>query len=366
MDDPQFPQKPAVPLALLIDLDALAHNYHTVQACLKKGTVVGAVLKANAGGVGIKEAGARLYKEGCRHFFLAYVTEAIELKPFVGDDSFIYVLSGLRRGDEEVYAHYNLIPVLSDVSQVQLWNVFARSKNKCLKAVLHVDTGLTRTGLSAEEVKTLSLLDISNIEIVCIMSHLACSAEATHPMNEAQRLCFDALRQRFHTIPASFVSSAGVMISPAYHYDIVRTGLALVGCVSVHNPALRPVIQAYGQVMQIHQIQPGTTVGYGADFVAQRPSRIATIGVGYADGYFRSLGNKGDVYFRGYIIPVVGRISMDFTTLDVTDVPIEIGDWVELFGDHISAHQVATQAGTISWELLSRLGTRFERFYRGT
>lgn len=363
MDNPQFSHPPAVPLALIIDLEALAHNYRTIKAGLKKGTIAASVLKANGGGMGIREAGARLYQEGCRHFFVAYVTEAIELKPFVGEDSSIYVLSGLRQGDEEVYTHYNLIPVLSDVLQIQLWNVFARSKNKCLKAVLHFDTGLTRTGLSGEEVKNLSLLDISNIEIVCVMSHLACSADPHHPMNEPQRLCFEEVRQRFHTIPASLVSSAGVMIDPSYHYDMVRTGIALVGCVSANNPALKPVIKAYGQVMQIHHIEPGATVGYGAEFVAQRPSKIATVGVGYADGYLRSLGNKGDVYFRGYILPVVGRVSMDFITLDVTDVPIEIGDWVELFGDHMLAHDLATQAGTISWELFSRLSPRFERFY---
>lgn len=360
-----FSHPPSVPLALVIDLGALAHNYRTICASLKKGTMCAAVLKANGCGMGLKEAATRLYREGCRHFFMAFLSEAIELKSYIGQDSFIYVLAGLRQGDEDVYVSHNLIPVLSDLSQIQAWNAFSITKGQCLKAVLHFDTGFTRTGISAEAVKKLTLLDLSHIEIVCVMSHLACAYQPGHPMNEAQRLSFDDLRKRFHTIPASFASTGAVRFGDVYHYDMVRVSIALTGCREADNPNLKPVLKAYSQVLQINTINTGETVGYDATFIAQRPSSIATLAGGYADGYFRSLSNRGEVYFQGKRLPIVGKVSMDMFTIDVTDVPIRPGDWVELFGDHLSAYEVAQSAGSVSWELFARLGPRFERFYVG-
>lgn len=363
MADLPFPHNPSVPLALLIDLEALGHNYRTLCASLQKGTICAATLKANAYGMGVKEVAPRLYQEGCRHFFVAYLSEALELKSYVGEDSSIYVLAGLRRGDEAAYDHYNIVPVLGDISQVQNWNIWGQRKNKSVKAVLHLDTGMTRTGLSSEALKNLTLLDLSNIELVCIMSHLACAYQPGHSMNEIQRQGFDELRKRFQAIPASLSSSGGLCLGPPYHYDIVRPGLSLAGCASTTQPGLKPVLKAYAQVVQINDILPGTSIGYDADFIAQRPSRIATLGVGYADGYFRSLGNRGEVYFKGHFLPVVGRISMDFITVDVTGLDIHSGEWVELFGDNVPVHILAEKAGTVSWELFTRLGPRFERFY---
>ena len=360
-----FPHPPSVPLALVIDLEALAHNYRIICASLKKGTICAVVLKANGYGMGLKEASSRLYQEGCRHFFMAFLSEAIELKSYIGQDSFIYVLAGLRQGDEDVYVRHTFIPVLSDLSQMQDWNTFSINKGQCLKAALHFDTGMTRTGLSPEAVKNLTLLDLSHIEIVCVMSHLACAYQSTHPMNETQRLSFDDLRKRFHTIPASFSSTGGTHLGQPYHYDMVRIGIALTGCQVADNPKLKPVLKAYSQVLQINHIKVGEAVGYDATFVAERPSSIATLGGGYADGYFRRLSNRGEVYFQGKRLPIVGKVSMDMFTIDVTDVSIHPGDWVELFGDHLSAHEVAEKAGSVSWELFARLGPRFERFYVG-
>jgi len=364
-----FPYPPAVPLALITDLDAVAHNYHALRSYLKKGTLCATVLKANAYGMGVKEVAARLYHEGCRHFFMAHLSEAIEIKSFVGHDSFIYVLTDLRQGDEELYAFYNLIPVLSSVSQIQIWNTFSQKKQKCYKAALHFDTGMTRTGLTPQVIKNLELLALSHIEIVCVMSHLACPYQPTHPMNEAQRLSFDELRGRFPFALGSLANSGGVCLGRAYHYDLVRAGIALTGCRSSiprGDYKLKPVLKAYAQVLQINEIQRGDSVGYDATFIAARPSRIATLGVGYADGYSRNLSNRGEVYFGGQRLPIVGRVSMDLITIDVTDVPmgkIHCGNWVELFGDNLLAHEVAETAGTISNELFTRLGTRFERFY---
>jgi alanine racemase len=369
MVNPRFPHHPSFPLALVIDLDALTHNYRTFCSRLKKGTICAAVLKANAYGMGIKEVANALYQEGCRHFFVALLSEAIELKTYIDADALIYVLNGLRRGEEEVYARYGLIPVLGDPLQIHIWNTFCQNKEERFRAVLHCDTGMVRTGLSESGMQSLGLLQVSHMEIVCILSHMACTYQANHPMNEYQRTAFENLKPRFPFALFSFSNSGALFLDSAYHFDMVRAGLALTGCRSAlpHGEyTLKPVLKAYAQVLQINEISQGTPVGYDATFIAQRASRIATIGVGYADGYLRSLSNQGEVYFEGYKLPVVGTISMDLTTIDITDLPpnkIGLGSWVELFGDHLWASTLAEKAGTISWELFTRLGSRFERFY---
>lgn len=364
-----FPYSPSLSLALIIDLDAVAHNYRTLSQKVKKGASCGAVLKANAYGMGLKEVSTRLYQEGCRHFFVAHLTEAIELKCCIGQDSFIYVLNGLRKGEEEVYIHYNLVPVLSDLSQIQAWNTFSKSKKKCFKAALHFDTGMARTGISPLDIKDLEITDLSHTEITCIMSHLACPYHPSHPMNEVQWNAFETIRKRFPFALASLSNSGGFYLGPKYHYNLIRLGLALSGCHSHFlptEPLLKPVIKAYAQILQINEISRGDSVGYDTTFIAPRASRIATLGVGYADGYLRSLSNRGEVYFEGYRMPVVGRVSMDLLNVDITDIPpskIHEGDWVELFGDHIPVDDLAKKAGTIPWELLTHIGPRFERFY---
>lgn len=372
MLNPLFPHSPSVPLALIIDLEAVAHNYRIFCSTLNKGTICSAVLKANAYGMGVKEVSLRLYQEGCRHFFVAHLTEAIELKNYVGKDSFIYILNGLRRGDEEVYAHYNLIPVLGDPLQIHLWNTFCQKKQQPYKAVLHFDTGMTRTGLSSKAAQNLGILQISHMEIICIMSHLACAYEPPHPMNEIQRLKFDSLCKRFPFALASLANTSALCLGSNYHYTMVRPGLALTGCRSSMphgNYTLKPAIKAYAQILQINEILPGESVGYNATFSASRASRIATLGVGYADGYLRSLSNRGEVYFEGQKLPVIGNVSMDLLIIDITDVlpnKIQPGDWVELFGDNIWIDKLAEKAGTVSWEIFTRLGPRFERFYLNT
>lgn len=360
-----FPHPPSLPLALIIDLEAVVHNYRMLCSRLQRGAFCAAVLKANAYGMGLKEVASRLYQEGCRHFFVAHLTEAIELKSYIGQDVSIYVLNGLRRGDEEVYFHYDLIPVLSDPLQIHVWNTFCQNKQQPLKATLHFDTGMSRTGLSLKAAQNLGILQISHMEIVCVMSHLACAYDPTHPMNETQRLAFDGLRKRFPFALGSLSGTGGFFLGPQYHYDLIRAGLALTGCPSADD-TLRPVLKAYAQILQINDIQAGESVGYNATFKASRPSRLATLGVGYADGYLRSLSNRGEVYFKGQKFPVVGTVSMDLLTIDITDAlpnKIQPGDWVELFGDNIWADKLAEKAGTVPWEIFTRLSPRFERFY---
>lgn len=365
---PAFPHPPSLSLAAIIDLDALAHNYHTICKNLKKGVQCATVLKANAYGLGLKEAAERLYFEGCRHFFVAHLTEAIELKHFVGEDSFIYVLNGLRLGEEKVYVHYNLIPVLSDMRQLRAWNSFAKSKNKCLKAALHFDTGMTRTGISTSHLNDIELTDISHTEISCVMSHLACAYTPSHPMNESQRKAFEDICKRFPFALASLSNSGGLFIDKKFQYGLVRAGLALTGSHPSYlsSKKLKPVMKAYAQILQIHDLPRGASVGYDATFIAPRASRIATLGVGYADGYTRALSNCGEVYCNGHLAPIVGKVSMDLVNVDITDIPsesIHVGNWVELFGDHLLVEDLAKKAGTIPWEILTQVGQRFERFY---
>jgi len=371
MDNISFPYTPSVPLALVIDLEAVVHNYRTLRSSLKKSAMSASVLKANAYGMGVKEVAPLLYQEGCRHFFMAHLSEAIELKNYVEQDSSIYVLTDLRQGDEEVFAHYNLIPVLNDLFQIRTWNAFSESKNACFKAALHFDTGMNRTSLSPEIVRNLGLLDLSHIEIVCVMSHLASPYQASHPMNEIQRLAFDELRERFPFALGSLANSGGLFLGRAYHYDMVRLGIGLTGCrssVPQGEYKLKPVLKAYAQILQINEVERGESIGYDATYITTRATRIAIIGVGYGDGYLRSLSNRGEVYFKGQRLPIIGRVSMDVITIDITDVPshtIYPGEWVELFGDNLPADQVAEKAGTISNDLFTGLGSRFERFYVG-
>ena len=228
---------------------------------------------------------------------------------------------------------------------------------------------MTRTGLSPQAVENLGLLQISHMEIVCVMSHLSCSYHPSHPMNITQQKLFDKFRSRFPFALGSLANSGGIFLDPSYHYDLVRPGLALMGCqtaVPLGVSPLKPVLKAFAQIIQTNEITPGDPVGYNASYIASRTSRIATVGVGYADGYLRSLSNTGEVYFNGYKLPVVGKVSMDLLTIDVTDVPgdkIYPGDWVELFGDNLPIDDVAKKAGTIPWEISTRIGPRFERFY---
>ena len=226
MIKPKFPHQPSVPLVLMVDLDAVAHNYQVLSKRVKKGTICAAVLKANAYGMGVREVATRLYHEGCRHFFVAFLSEAIELKSFVGKDASIYVLNGLRRGDEEVYAHYDLIPVLGDPLQIHIWNTFCQNKNENLRAVLHYDTGLIRTGLSEKAMEALGLLQVSHMEIVCIMSHMVCAYHASHPMNDKQRMAFAELKRAFPLCALQLSNSSALFLNE--HYHLIWCALALL------------------------------------------------------------------------------------------------------------------------------------------
>jgi alanine racemase len=267
---------------------------------------------------------------------------------------------------------HGLTPVLSAPDQIEAWAKLGRELGRALPAAIHFDTGMNRLGLAAAAaVRLLAAPDrLAGIAVVLTMSHLACPEEAAQPMNAAQRDRFDSLRRRLSSAPASLANSAGIFLGRDYHYDLVRPGVALYGVdVRPDRPEkMAQVVQLHGKILQVRDVDIGMTVGYGATHHVTRPGRVATVAVGYADGYLRTLSNRGFGFIGDAKVAVVGRVSMDLITLDVSALPTAStvpGTMVELIGPRLPLGELAALAGTIEYEILTRLGTRFQRDYLG-
>ena len=368
------PSVPADARAVLtINLDALKANWAELNRVSGRAECTG-VIKADAYGLGLEEIARALVREGCRTFFTATLSEARRVR-LVEPSVAIYVLDGLLPGAASSYAGFDLRPCLSSLAEVHEWASFCRDTGRRLRAAVHVDTGMNRLGLPASEVDDLardpSLFDRFDLSLV--MSHLACADEPGHRLSASQRATFDTLRAKLPPAPASLANSGGVFLGPDYHYDLVRPGIALYGGRAIEgmpNP-MRWVVALKARILQVRETAPGDTVGYGATFTASRPMRVATLACGYADGFLRALsgsgGKPGPVGFIGdFPVPVVGRVSMDLITVDVTDVPPELarrGAWVEVMGARTTVDDLTDRAGTIGYELLTRLGRRVHRVY---
>ncbi|HEX7081775.1 MAG TPA: alanine racemase [Gammaproteobacteria bacterium] len=363
---PSFsPSAPAAPGVLIVDLDALARNYRRVRDAAAPSECA-AVLKADAYGLGLVPVARRLAREGCRRFFVASAAEGDELRRLLPQVR-IYVLDGVAAGDEKLLLDAALTPVLNSLEQVERYRAAGG-----VAAILHVDTGMSRLGLDAAEIDAIArrpeLLDGLVIEYV--MTHLACADEPEHPLNADQLRRFDALRAKLPAARTSIANSAGVFLSPAHRGDLVRAGIGLFGGNPfVDRPSpVEPVVTLRARIVQVRDVAEATTVGYGATYVARPPCRLAVCGVGYADGYPRAVGNRCAASFNGRRLPVVGRVSMDLTCLDVSSVPpgeIGPGDYVELVGKETTLDEIAAAAGTISYEILTGFGKRLERRYEG-
>ena len=313
--------------------------------------------------------------ELCRQFFVAQLDEAGSLRSALDDiakDAVIYVLNGLDYGDEDAFAAHRAIPVLNSLDQVEVWTAYAQRQKSPQPAIIHLDTGMSRLGLPGYEVEALVTAPerLSGLDIRFVMSHLACAEKQDHPMNTEQRTDFDASRGRLPTAPASLANSSGIFLGNAYHYDMARPGAALFGVAPVANESnpMRQVIRLQGKILQVHNIDRGRTVGYGATHRLTRHSRIATVAVGYGDGFLRFLGNRGSGYLGEAHVPVVGRVSMDLITFDVTDVredECRPGVMVDLICEQHTVDDVAREAGTIGYEILTGLGRRYFRHYKG-
>lgn len=366
----QLPFRPLSPSAIVVDLDALAQNYNYLKSRIAPHTICSAVVKCDGYGIGLTMASGALQDAGCEHFFVASIDEALDLRSTLGPEPDIFVLSGIREGDEDYYISQNITPVLNSLPQVELWNQTAKVKQRPLPAILHFDTGMMRTGLKPDEFGKLGLTHVSNLELKFMMSHLACAYEAHNSMNQQQLELFDSWRRAYPIAPASLSNSGGIFLGERYHMDMVRPGLCLYGSAlptDAERLNLKPVVKVYAQVLQVGPLLKGHSVGYDGTYIAHRPSRIATLGIGYGDGYLRNLSNKGQIYLGGYRVSVIGRVSMDLLTVDITDLPEDachVGDWAEVMGDHIHIDDVAKIADAAPWELLTSLSTRSHRYYK--
>jgi alanine racemase len=371
---PGAPNDPETGGTLTVDLDAIADNWQTLTRRLFA-VECGAVVKANAYGLGLEPVTARLVKAGCKTFFVADVAEARRARSRAREAA-IYVLNGFSPEAANAFAELNVQPVINSTVELAEWDAFVTTQGWRGGAAIHIDTGMNRLGMSAEEAAALApRLQQENHGITLLMSHLACAEVQDHPLNASQIRLFRELRMLYHGVPASLANSAGIFIGDTAHFDVARPGAALYGINPMPgrtNP-MRNVLTLSGLVLQVRKVPQGESVGYGAAWNAKRASRIAVAALGYADGLLRA-GSGPDRKAGGSAIvakkrcPIVGYISMDLTCIDVTDLPnnaVRRGDSATFIGEDLLIDEVAASAGTIAYEVLVRLGSRCHLAYRG-
>jgi alanine racemase len=360
---------------LTIDLGAIEANYRTLRARLGSGDCA-AVMKADAYGLGAAQVAPTLRRAGCRHFFVAHPEEGIALRRALPGDEQIFVLHGAPPGAEMDLLEYRLTPVLNSLQQVAAWRAAARQAGRRLPAIVQADTGMSRMGMPPAEVD--AWLDQSapfdGLALQYAMSHLAVADEPAHPMNREQLTRFAAIRRRLGgaagPLPGSLANSSGIFLGAEYHFDLARPGVALYGGnpqPGLANP-MQAVVTLQGRILQTRRIAEGDYVGYALSYQAPGARTIATVSVGYADGWLRHLSNKGSVLIDGVSAPIVGRVSMDSITVDVTGVApprVAPGALVDLLSAEQTVDDVAALAGTIGYEILTSLGNRYHRRYIG-
>jgi alanine racemase len=359
---------------LTVDLDAIAANWSLLRSRLAPGSECAATIKANAYGTGQAETAKRLFEEGCRTFFVAVPTEAMALRQTLPSAT-IYALDGLFPDTADLLLQHDVRPVLGSLDELKEWAALCRTAGKSFPAAVHVDTGIHRLGLSGDEFGTA----LADLELMgpfkpsLFMSHLACGSDPDHPMNQEQLARFTELTSPFKGVPRSLANSAGVLMGPDYHFDLVRPGISLYGGRAIDhgdNP-MQPVAKVEARIMIVRNVPKGDAIGYGATQTAKRALRNAVVAAGYADGLLRRASSSDDRpggfgMIGGHKAPILGRISMDMITLDVTDIPehlVQRGGLVEMLGPNVAAADMAAYAETIDYEYLTSLGRRFERIY---
>lgn len=355
--------------SLNIDLAAMGYNYQFLAQKLAPHASAGAAIKADAYGLGAKYVAPYLNRQGVKEFFTAYLHEALEIAPLIGDDAKIYTLNGLDIHHMELYDDNRIIPVINSLSELEQLHRYLRVNNRTLTIALHVDTGINRLGFPSDEWQRLLDDDqwLSVIKPCLIMTHFACAEELDNPYTKQQKEQFYQLIQplaqkvRFRT---SLANTAGIFRTSDYHGDLVRPGIGLYGG---GHKELKPVVHLSSPIIQIKTIFKGESVGYNQTWRASEQSQIATIPLGYGDGFLRYGSNQAYGWIQGIKVPIVGRVSMDLITLDVSAVPKNyqcIGQPVEILGDHISISDLAERCGTIAYEILTSLGQRYQRIIK--
>lgn len=355
---------------ITVDLDALEANFRFCRDRLQPASCA-AVVKADAYGLGIQRIAPALWHAGCTQFFTATFREAISLRELLCDAE-IYVFEGVTELSLQAFCDNNLVPVLISPTHCRLWAEQAREQGHPLPAIIHIDTGMTRLGLGEPELQTLLQHpeDLPWLDTRYVMTHFACADDSSTDKTRQQLEQFNRLRQLLPAAPTSVGNSAGGLLGEPFSGDMARVGIALFGGNPYLDdmPPLQSVLRVQSRILQLREISAGTTVGYGATHQADSRRVIATVGTGYADGYPWSLGNRGIASVGGHRVPVVGRVSMDMITLDVTGVPaqhVQPGCMVDLIGEDISLEEVAERAGTINYEILTRLSQRARRKFLG-
>jgi alanine racemase len=407
---------------LTIDLAAIVANWRLLCVQHPCGPVAG-VVKADGYGLGARPIAQALYAAGCRHFFVALLDEAMEIRQVV-PDAMLAVLGGLIAGSEADYLAHGIVPVLGSLAEIDAWTAAARSVSArgetsaslegditpCRhprtpyrhpresgdpgwvptcegmtarvtvrapddsiipspSAILHIDTGMSRLGLDARELAALQQdhARLSGIDLRYVMTHLVASEAAADPLNERQRERFAAACAGLPAAPRSFANSSGIFLGSGWGSDLARPGAALYGINPTPGAAnpMRLAVHLRARVLAVRDVPAGTGVGYNATWRAPGPTRIATAAIGYADGLRRTLSNQGRAFFDGKPVPLVGRVSMDLTTFDVTEAPgVVPGAWLEIIGPAQTPDDLAVASGTNGYEVLTSLGRRFHRIYQ--
>jgi alanine racemase len=351
---------------LIVDLGAIVENHRRLRRRVS-GSEVAAVVKADGYGLGVREVAAALWGGGARSFFVAHPGEGIALRAMLPDAA-VFVLHGLQEGGGEDLADAALIPVLNHPAELARYVALARRREQRLPAALQLDSGMCRLGFAAADLEGFDRAQLAALDLRLVMSHLACAEEPGHALNQEQRARFERLRSLLPAAPASLANSSGIFLGPAFHFQLCRPGVALYGVNPTPGQAnpMAPVVTLAAPVLQVHDVAAAGSVGYGATYGTSRGARIATVPVGYADGYLRSASGRASAFIAGVEVPLAGRVSMDLISLDVSALPADAvrpGTRVELIGGPHGVDRIAEAAGTIGYEVLTRLGSRFARRY---
>jgi alanine racemase len=359
---------------LTVDLGAIVANWRKLEKTAVPAECA-AVIKADAYGCGIDPVARALAQAGCKTFFVATLDEARAARAAVPAAA-IYVLDGFFQNCGDVYASIDAKPVIGDLYELAEWDVFCRRSGWAGGAAIHIDTGMNRLGLTLVEAQgIIPRITAGDHGITLVMSHLATAESLNHPLNARQLATFREIASLYSGVPASLSNSSGVYLGPQFQFDLVRPGAGLYGInptPEADNP-MQPVVDLKARIVQIRNIDKGESVGYGGTWTARRPSRLAIVSAGYADGYFRAGGSNdgtrgAEVMFAGTRCPVAGRVSMDLMAVDVTDLDKNAarrGHMVTLIGEGITVDELAHHFGTIGYEVLTSLGPRYARVYKG-
>src|SRR5882757_932146 len=359
---------------LTVDLDAIVANWRKLEKTAVPAEC-GGVIKADAYGCGVEPVARALASAGCKTFFVATLEEARAARVAVPSAA-IYVLDGFFQNTGDAYAKVDAKPVIGDLNELAEWDVFCRRSGWAGGAAIHIDTGMNRLGLTLTEAPgIIPRINAGDHGITLVMSHLACAEQLNHPLNARQLASFREIASLFSNVPASLANSSGAFLGAAFQFDLMRPGAALYGInptPEADNP-MQPVVDLKARIVQIRNIEKGDGVGYGGTWSARRPTRLAIVSAGYADGYFRAGGSNdgtrgAEVVVAGKRCPVAGRISMDLLAVDITDLPsnsVRRGHMVTLLGEGITVDELAHHFGTIGYEVLTSLGPRYARVYKG-